>query len=224
MACMPMRDLDQIRGFLSGIGPTAFFDMPWVPVYLGVVFLLHPALGLVFNCRRRDPGRADNANGHANVWPHKAASKSGSERIVFGETTRRNAEVMRAMGLGGHMRDRWEDLNNRHLKDQLQAADAAGGIGSVSKVMRMLLQSGILGLGAYLVINNQVSPGTIIAASITMSRALAPIETAIAHCKGFVVGAPSLSSPGRGFQSRRTGSGRADITARAIEVAAGFSV
>jgi PrtD family type I secretion system ABC transporter len=183
---MPVRDLDQIRGFLSGLGPTAFFDMPWVPVYLGVVFLLHPALGLFSIVGAAILIALTILTDMKTAGPVKAASKSGAERMVFGESTRRNAEVIRAMGLGGHLRDRWEDLNNRHLNDQLQASDASGGIGSISKVMRMLLQSGILGLGAYLVIQNQVSPGTIIAASITMSRALAPIETAIAHYKGFV--------------------------------------
>ncbi len=182
----PVRDLDQIRGFLSGMGPTAFFDLPWVPIYLGVVFLLHPALGLFSFCGAMVLVCLTLLTDMRTAGPMKAASKSGSERLVFGEATRRNAEVVRAMGLGPQMQARWEELNNRHLQDQLQASDAAGGIGSISKVMRMLLQSGILGLGAYLVIEGEVSPGTIIAASITMSRSLAPIETAIAHYRGFV--------------------------------------
>jgi PrtD family type I secretion system ABC transporter len=182
----PVRDLDQIRGFLSGMGPTAFFDLPWVPIYLGVVFLLHPVLGLFSICGALVLVFLTVLTDMRTAGPMKSASKSGSERLVFGEATRRNAEVVRAMGLGPQMAARWEELNNRHLQDQLQASDAAGGIGSISKVMRMLLQSGILGLGAYLVIQNEVSPGTIIAASITMSRSLAPIETAIAHYKGFV--------------------------------------
>ncbi|MEQ1576346.1 MAG: type I secretion system permease/ATPase [Hyphomicrobium sp.] len=182
----PVRDLDQIRNFLSGMGPTAFFDIPWVPVYLGVVFLLHPLLGLfafvgamLLICMTLLTDIRTSA-------PMKAAAKSGSERLVFGEATRRNAEVIRAMGLGPQMQAKWADLNARYLGDQLKASDAAGGIGSFSKVLRMLLQSGILGLGAYLVINGDVSGGAIIASSITMSRSLAPIETAIAHWRGFV--------------------------------------
>ena len=116
----------------------------------------------------------------------QSASRSGSQRLAFGEETRRNAEVIRALGLGKRMQDRWEALNTRHLTDQLGASDAAGGMGTVSKVLRLFLQSGILGLGAYLVIEGQVSAGTIIAASIIMSRALAPIETTISHWRGFV--------------------------------------
>jgi ATP-binding cassette subfamily C protein len=182
----PVRDLDQIRAFFSGLGPTAFFDLPWVPVYLGVVFLLHPLLGmfasagaLLLICLTLLTERRTTA-------PMQSASRSGSQRLAFGEETRRNAEVIRALGLEKRMQDRWEVLNTRHLTDQLGASDAAGGMGTVSKVLRLFLQSGILGLGAYLVIQDQVSAGTIIAASIIMSRALAPIETAIAHWRGFV--------------------------------------
>ena len=182
----PVRDLDQIRNFLSGMGPTAFFDIPWVPIYLGVVFLLHPLMGwfavggaLLLICMTMLTEVRTSA-------PMKAASKSGSERIVFGEATRRNAEVIRAMGLGPQMQAKWAELNARYLGDQLKASDAAGGIGSASKVLRMLLQSGMLGLGAYLVVKGEVSGGAIIASSITMSRSLAPIETAIAHWRGFV--------------------------------------
>jgi ATP-binding cassette subfamily C protein len=182
----PIRDLDQIRSFFSGLGPTAFFDLPWVPVYLGVVFLLHPLLGLfafvgalLLICLTLLTERRTTA-------PMQSASRSGSQRLAFGEETRRNAEVIRALGLEKRMQDRWEVLNTRHLNDQLLASDAAGGLGTVSKVLRLFLQSGILGLGAYLVIQGEVSAGTIIAASIIMSRALAPIETAIAHWRGFV--------------------------------------
>jgi ATP-binding cassette subfamily C protein len=182
----PVRDLDHIRGFLSGLGPTAFFDMPWVPVYLAVVFLLHPLLGLFSLAGAMLLICLTLLTDIRTSAPMKAASKSGSQRIAFGETARRNAEVIRAMGLGPRMQERWEEINGRFLADQLAAADAAGGIGSISKVLRLVLQSGILGLGAYLVIDGKVSPGTIIAASIIMSRALAPIETAIAHWRGFV--------------------------------------
>ena len=90
------------------------------------------------------------------------------------------------MGLGPRLQDRWEKLDTRHLTDQLGAADAAGGMSTLSKVLRLFLQSGILGLGAYLVIEGRLTPGTIIASSIIMSRALAPIETAISHWRGFL--------------------------------------
>ncbi len=181
-----VRDLDQIRNFLSGLGPTAFFDMPWVPIYLTVVYLLHPILGLFSIFGALVLVCLTLITDVKSVGPLKAAAKSGSQRLAFGEATRRNAEVIRAMGLGPHMQRRWDEISNVHLGDQLKASDAAGGIGTFSKIMRLLLQSGILGLGAYLVILGEVSAGTIIAGSIIMSRALAPIETAIAHWRGFV--------------------------------------
>jgi ATP-binding cassette subfamily C protein len=182
----PVRDLDYIRAFLSGLGPTAFFDVPWVPIYLAVVYLLHPLLGmfslmgaLVLVCLTL-------LTDLKSAGPLKSASKSASQRLAFGEAARRNSEVIRAMGLGPHMHRRWAEINGRHIADQLKASDAVGGIGAASKILRLMLQSGILGLGAYLVISGELSAGSIIAASIIMSRGLAPIETAIAHWRGFV--------------------------------------
>jgi len=182
----PVRDLDQIRNFLSGLGPTAFFDVPWIPLYLVVVFLLHPWLGIFALLGAILLVGLTILTDIKSSAPMKAAAVSGGKRLAFGELSRRNAEVIRAMGIGRRMETRWTNINKQFLEDQLKASDAAGGIGTVTKVLRMLLQSGILGLGAYLVIRGEVSPGTIIAASITMSRSLAPIEVAIAHWRGFV--------------------------------------
>ncbi len=182
----PVRDLDQIRGFLSGMGPTAFFDMPWVPVYIGVIFLLHPSLGIFAVCGALILVAMTLVTEWKSAGPMKAAAKSGSERIAYGEIARRNAEVIRAMGLGPQLQRQWATINGRYLTQQLAASDATTGIGAFSKVARLLLQSGILGLGAYLVILGEVSAGTIIAGSIIMSRALAPIETAITHWRSFV--------------------------------------
>lgn len=182
----PVRDLDHIRNFLSGMGPTAFFDLPWVPLYLGLVFLLHPLLGLFALVGALLLVCLTLLTEIKTAGPTKSASTSGARRLAFGEAARRNSEVIHSMGMGARMQSHWEDLNNAYLSDQLKASDAAGSIGSFSKILRLFLQSGILGLGAYLVIQGEVSPGTIIAASIIMSRSLAPIETAIAHWRSFV--------------------------------------
>lgn len=182
----PVRDLDQIRNFFSGMGPTAFFDLPWVPVYLGVVFLLHPMLGAFALVGALILIGLTLLTEYRTAVPTKSAAVSGAIRHAFGEETRRNAEVIHALGLGQRMLERWESLNARYIGDQLTAADAASGIGTISKVLRLFLQSGILGLGAWLVIRGEVSAGTIIAASIIMARALAPVETAISHWRGFV--------------------------------------
>jgi ATP-binding cassette subfamily C protein len=182
----PIRDLDTIRGFCSGMGPTALFDLPWVPIYLFIVFLLHPVLGFFALFGAIILVTLTLLTEHQTRAPTLSAVSSASERFAFGEETRRNAEVIQALGLGDRMLARWENLTARHVTDQMVANDAATGIGSISKVMRLFLQSGILGLGAWLVIKGEVSAGTIVAASIIMARALAPIETAIAHWRGFV--------------------------------------
>ena len=182
----PVRDLDSIRAFLSGMGPTAFFDMPWVPIYLAVVYLLHPILGLFALFGAFILVSLTLLTELKSSKPMQTAAKSGSRRLVFGEAARRNAEVIRAMGLGPQMHRRWAEINAQHLLDHLKAADTIGGVSAVSKIVRMLMQAGILGLGAYLVIGGEGSAGIIIAASIIMSRALAPIEAMIAHWRGFV--------------------------------------
>ncbi len=182
----PVRDLDTIRAFLSGLGPTALFDLPWVPIYLLIVFLLHPVLGVFALFGAIVLVTLTLLTERQTREPTRSAVSSASARFAFGEETRRNAEVIHALGLGERMLERWEKLTARHVKEQMVANDAASGIGSISKVMRLFLQSGILGVGAWLVIQGEVSAGTIVAASIIMARALAPVETAIAHWRGFV--------------------------------------
>jgi ATP-binding cassette subfamily C protein len=209
----PVRDLDTIRSFFSGMGPTAFFDLPWVPVYLGVVFLLHPVLGLFALAGAVLLVALTLLTERQTNLPTKAAAASGAERYAFGEETRRNAEVIQALGLGPRMLDRWEQLTARHVHDHMAAADAASGIGSVSKVLRLFLQSGILGLGAWLVIEGEVSAGTIIAASIIMARALAPIETAIGHWRGFVAARQSYDRLANLFQTFNLTGGKTERVA-----------
>lgn len=182
----PVRDLDRIRSFLSGIGPTALFDLPWIPVYLFVIFLLHPLMGWFAVAGATLLIITTYATELLSRGPARKAARSGSDRLTLADAAERNAEVVRAMGLAPQLRRRWRDLTHLYLGDQVQAADAVGGMGVMSRVIRLLLQSGILGLGAYLVLRNEVSGGAIIAGSIVMSRALAPIETAIQHWRGFV--------------------------------------
>lgn len=206
----PIRDLDTIRGFFSGLGPTALFDLPWVPVYLLIVFLLHPVLGIFATFGAILLVTLTLLTERKTREPTLSAVSSASARFAFGEEARRNAEVIHALGLGDRMLARWENLTARHVTDQMSANDAASGIGSVSKVMRLFLQSGILGLGALLVIEGQVSAGTIVAASIIMARALAPIETAIAHWRGFVAARQSYDRLSKMFQMMKIEEGDAE--------------
>ena len=182
----PIRDLDQIRSFMSGLGPTAFFDLPWVPLFVILLALLHPWLGLFALASGLLLVSLTLLTEVKTEAPSKEANKSGGERMAFAESARRNAEVIRAMGMAPGSARIYEDLNAKHLKDHLAVSDAMSGIGTVSKVVRSFLQSVMLGLGAWLAIRGELSAGTIIAGTIMLGRALAPIELVIAHWKGFV--------------------------------------
>ena len=182
----PLRDLDQVRGFLSGGGPIGFFDLPWVPFYLAICFLFHPIIGaavlvgaLVLVC-------LTICTEVLTRKPIKAAALHRTARSSVAESTRRNSEVLAAMGMTGSVASIWDKANQKHLDAHERANDIATGLGGLSKVARMVLQSAVLGIGAYLVIHGEASAGVIIAGSILSARALAPIEQVIAHWKGFV--------------------------------------
>ncbi len=182
----PLRDFDTVRTFLSGLGPTALFDLPWLPLYLGLCFLLHPVLGLTALVGAIILFILTLLTEVRSRQPLQEAASHASARHAQAESSRRNAEAIRAMGMAGPLAQRWSAANDKYLMAQERAADAAGGFGAMSKVLRFLLQSIVLGAGAWLVILDQATPGVIIAASVLTSRALAPIEVAIAHWKGFL--------------------------------------
>jgi len=182
----PVRDLDQIRSFLSGSGPIALFDLPWMPFYLLLVFLLHPWLGMLALAGALilvGLTLLTEVNGRASA---QAAASGIAARQSLGEAGRRNAEVVRALGMTQTLSRQWSSLNEKYLVGQLAANDVASTYGTFSKVLRLVLQSAILGLGAYLVIIGEASAGVMIAASILTSRALAPVEIAIANWRGFL--------------------------------------
>ncbi|WP_246691744.1 type I secretion system permease/ATPase [Methylobacterium sp. WL12] len=183
---LPLRDLDQIRAFLSGTGPSAFFDLPWLPIYLCVCFLFHPLIGVAALGGAGFLAAVTWLTDRATRRPAQAATGHGQRRNGLAEAGRRNAEVLAALGMQGRFRTRWALANRDYMDAQQRAADMAGGLGAVSKVFRMALQSGVLALGAWLVIQGQATAGIIIASSILVSRALAPAELAIANWKGFV--------------------------------------
>ncbi|MCJ2108172.1 type I secretion system permease/ATPase, partial [Methylobacterium sp. E-041] len=183
---LPLRDLDQIRAFLSGTGPSAFFDLPWLPIYLAVCFLFHPLIGLAALCGALFLAAVTWLTDRATRRPAQAATGHGLRRNGLAEAGRRNAEVLAALGMQGRFQARWAGANRDYMDAQQRNADVAGGLGAVSKVFRMALQSGVLALGAWLVIQGQATAGIIIASSILVSRALAPAELAIANWKGFV--------------------------------------
>lgn len=182
----PLRDLDQIRSFLSSGGPSALADLPWAPLYLTICFLFHPLIGITALIGGVILSIITLCAEFFTRAPIKAASQHQSTRNALLEASRRNAEVVRAMGMSSRLAERWGKANADHLRSQRRASDVSGGLGSFSKALRMLLQSAVLGMGAYLVIYQEATAGIIIASSILVSRSLAPVELAIANWKGFV--------------------------------------
>jgi len=182
----PVRDLDQIQGFLSGLGPTALFDMPWMPLYLGICFVFHPWIGITALAGALVLVSLTLWTEALTRAPAKATAEANARRLGLAEVTRRNAEVLQAMGMRGHLAAAWSDANERYRGSSVRTADVAGGLGAASRVLRMMLQSTVLAVGAYLAINQEATAGIIIASSILVSRALAPVELAIANWKGFV--------------------------------------
>jgi ATP-binding cassette, subfamily C, type I secretion system permease/ATPase len=181
----PIRDLDTIRGFLSSLGPTALFDMPFMPIFLIGCFMIHPGIGVLSVVGGVVIIILTLYTDAKSKGPSFEVTKSGAERHAMAETSRRNAETIRANGMLGFLAKRYDEVHVRHVNDGLVASESSAGISAFAKVFRMVLQSAILGLGAYYVIQGQMSGGLMIAGSILMSRALAPIEIAVAHWKGF---------------------------------------
>ena len=182
----PLRDLDQIRAFMSGMGPTAFLDMPWIPIFLIALFLFHPLIGLTAVGGTAAIIGMTLLSERLSQGAAKAAMDLSAQRQVLADTTQRNAEVIRALGMLDRFTARWSRANERYLQENIRASDVAANLGSGAKVLRYVLQSGMLGLGAYLVVADRASGGIMIASSIMMGRALAPVEVALGTWKQLV--------------------------------------
>lgn len=185
-SAQPLNDLTSLRQFLTGNGLFAFFDAPWVPIYLGVLFLFNVWLGVFATCA----GIILLALAIANEKATKTLlAEANSEHIKaqdLANANLRNAEVLHAMGMLPGIMGRWAEKHHEFLAKQSRASDRGGTLTNTSKVLRMLFQSMILGLGALLVLEGEMTPGMMIAGSIIMGRALAPIDQMIGSWKGFV--------------------------------------
>jgi len=181
-----LSDVGRLREFLTGSGLTAMCDVPWVPLFLVVCFLFHPWIGTVA------------LGGATIVFVLALISELTTKKTLdeaqnvnqaaqqFASTTLQNAEVIRAMGMEGQLRDRWLERHDRMMDLQASASDRAGVISSISKFVRAGLQVAILGVGAYLVLQGEMSAGVMVAASIMMGRALAPVDQVVGQWKNFV--------------------------------------
>nr|WP_234902469.1 type I secretion system permease/ATPase [Agrobacterium larrymoorei] len=183
----PLRDLDNVRGFLSSQGPTAFFDLPWMPLYLGICFLFHFWIGMTALVGAIVLVALTLLTNAMSQKPIRDTITHNMTRNALLEGSRRNAEVVQSMGMGRRIASRWSITNSDYLAANRVMGDVTGVLGGISKSLRVMLQSAILGVGAYLVIRQEVSGGVMIASSIMMGRALAPVDLAIASWKPFLM-------------------------------------
>ena len=182
----PSRDMEQVRAFMSGMGPTAFLDMPWIPVFLLALFMFHPAIGMTALIGTMSIVAMTVLTERLSRGAARVATDSSAQRQVLVDAMQRNAEVIRALGMSDRFKTRWSQSNERYLLENMRANDLFANLGSGAKVLRYILQSGMLGVGAYLVVADSASGGIMIASSIMMGRALAPVEVALSSWKQLV--------------------------------------
>lgn len=179
------RDMDSVREFMTG-GLIAFCDAPWTPVFIIVSWMLHPFFGILAIIASIITFGLAVMNDRATNKPVQIATMASIAAQQDASATLRNAEVMKAMGMWGGLQARWRIRRDEQVAWQAAASDAGGAVMSGIKVFRQIVQTLILGGGAYLAIKGEISPGSMIAGSILVGRALAPIEGAIGQWKGFI--------------------------------------
>jgi len=180
------RDVDTLRQFMSGQGPIALFDLPWMPLYLVFVWYLHPWLGMLTAGGALALTILTILAEFLTRDRASASQQAAVARAAMADAHTRNAEAIRAMGFSGRAIARFEKLNSDHLALQAKTSDVVGTLSGFSRVLRMILQSAVIGLGAYLTIQGGLTAGSIIAASVAAARALAPIDLAISQWKQVV--------------------------------------
>ena len=178
-----LRDLSTFRTFLTGPGIFPIMDAPWTPIFLAVIFLLHPVLGWVALAGAILLFSLAVANELATGTLLARAGGASIKALHQAEAAVRNADVIEAMGMTPNLIGHWHRNNAEILDLQARASDRSGAITATSKFVRLSLQIGILGTGAWLVILGEATPGVMIASSILMGRALAPVEQAIGSWK-----------------------------------------
>lgn len=185
-SAQPLNDLTGLRQFLTGNGLFAFFDAPWLPIYIGVMFLFHPWFGWIAIASAIVLLCLAVANERLTGKSIAEANKQNIAANLHTNKTLRNAEVIESMGMLQTLMGRWGQRQRKVLVLQSEASDNGGLITSLSKSFRMLIQSLILGVGAYLAVQHEITPGLMIAGSILLGRALAPIDLIIGSWKGFI--------------------------------------
>jgi ATP-binding cassette subfamily C protein len=182
----PVRDLDTIRSVLSGPGPSALFDLPWLPIYLGICFAFHPAIGWTATAGALVLVVLTILTEVLSRRAVRHAATAGAARNRLAEASRRGAEAVVAMSMAPRLRERWSRYGGNYRAHSKAAGDVAVRLGAAGRAFRMMLQSAVLAVGAYLVIHQEATGGIIIASSILSGRALAPVDMVIGNWKNFI--------------------------------------
>lgn len=181
-----LRDLDQLREFLTGAAPVVFCDAPWTPLFVLLAWLMHPLLGLAALGGIVGLFVLTFAAEVLTRPVLRTASLAAMQAAGISTAALRNREVLVALGMAGRFADRWTAKHGEVLSLQTCASDRAALIVALSKTYRLMLQSGMLGLGAWLAIHQEISVGAVFAANLLIGRALQPVEQAVQHWKGFI--------------------------------------
>ena len=181
-----LRDVNTLRGFLGGTGLVTFFDAPWLPFFLLVIFLFHPVLGIVACAGAIVMLLLAFLNEQLTRKPLEGAQAQARRAARFIDANVRNAEVVSALGMLPAVSRRWAGLNDAALAEQARAARLASFFSGWTKFTRQFIQLAMLGVGAWLVVGQDVTAGVMIAATILLGRALAPVETLVAGWRGLV--------------------------------------
>jgi PrtD family type I secretion system ABC transporter len=181
----PLRDLSQVQSFIGAQGLTAFFDIPWVPVFVVLNWLLHPVFGMLALLAAVLLFALSLGNEYVTRAPTLAANLALLSATHQADATIRNSEVVRAMGMLPAMTERWRATNAKSIEALRTSSERGGVILACTKFVRVFIQVAVLGLGALLVLQGEVSPGAMIAASILLGRALAPVELAMGAWRNF---------------------------------------
>ena len=186
LALAAQRDLEAMQRFWSSPLSAAMLDMPWTPFFLAAIFVFHPLLGLLAILGGAIIVAVAILNQTGTKSPLARSTSAGLQADRIAETLKSEAETIRALGMTGAAFERWQQARTVALAEGIAAADAGGAYATLSKTFRQFLQSAILGLGAWLVLKGQLSPGAMIAASILMGRALQPVEQAVGQWPVFL--------------------------------------
>ena len=195
-AAQPEQDVERVRAVLASGGPTALIDLPFAPLFLALIFALHPLLGAVALGGALVLFALPLVSGRLARRSVETVGRTALRRAVEADAQRRNAETAHAMGFVSRLRDRSLAAAETAATAELAAADVTGDFTATARVVRMALQSVLLGVGAWLVVQDAVSSGAILASSVLVGRALAPIDLAIAHWRGLTEGRAALKRLG----------------------------